>query len=122
MCPDEEDHERRRTLRTLKQMTTEVENTYEEDEDQESLEVQSANSSISLGASSSKPDTENFFEGEINAKEMIEANSSTVGIVVSEPNIPNENHEYRDNILVDNHTINTILENNEDGKKEVCTR
>jgi len=119
VCPDEEDHERRRTLRTLKQMTTEVENTYEEDEDQESLEVQSANSSISLGASSSKPDTEHFFEGEINAKEMIEANSSTVEIVVSEPNIPNENHEYRDNILVDNHTINTILENNEDGKKEV---
>ena len=46
-------------------MTTEVENTDEEDEDQESLDVQSANSSISLGASSSKPDTEKIFEGEL---------------------------------------------------------
>lgn len=101
-------------------MTTEEYNTDEEDEDQETFEVQSANSSISLGASSSKPDTEKFIEGETNTKEMIEAKSASVEIVVSVPNIQNETHEDKDNIFVDNHTIHTFLEdNNENGKNEV---
>lgn len=120
VCPDEEDLERRRTLRARKLMTTEEYNTDEEDEDQETFEVQSANSSISLGASSSKPDTEKFIEGETNTKEMIEAKSASVEIVVSVPNIQNETHEDKDNIFVDNHTIHTFLEdNNENGKNEV---
>ena len=101
-------------------MTTEEYNTDEEDEDQETFEVQSANSIISLGASSSKPDTEKFIEGETNTKEMIEAKSASVEIVVSVPNIQNETHEDKDNIFVDNHTIHTFLEdNNENGKNEV---
>ena len=100
-------------------MATEEENTDEEDEDQKSLEVQSDNSSISLGASSSKPDTEKYIEEEINAKEIIEAKSASVEIVVSGPNMPNKTYEDKENILVDNHTIYTFLEdNNEDGKKE----
>lgn len=120
VCPDEEDLERRRTLRARKLMTTEEYNTDEEDEDQGTFEVQSANSSISLGASSSKPDTEKFIEGETNTKEMIEAKSASVEIVVSVPNIQNETHEDKDNIFVDNHTIHTFLEdNNENGKNEV---
>ena len=119
MCPDEEDHERRRTLRARKDlaklMATDGENTDEEDEEQESLEIQSANSSISLGASSSKTDAEKCMEGEINANEVIEAESASVEVVVSEPNTPNETQE--ENILVeDNHTC--IENNNEEVKKE----
>ena len=121
MCPDEEDHERRRTLRARKDlaklMATDGENTDEEDEEQESLEIQSANSSISLGASSSKTDAEKCMEGEINANEVIEAESASVEVVVSEPNTPNETQEDEKNILVeDNHTC--IENNNEEGKKE----
>ena len=107
VCPDEEDHERRRTLRARKDlaklMATEGEDTEEEDEDQQSLEINSANSSISLGANSSKTDAEKYMDGEINANEVVKVEAESIHIVVTEPIKPNETPDRGSIPLEDNH-------------------
>ena len=115
VCPDEEDHERRRTLRARKDlaklMATEGEDTDEEDEDQQSLEIKSASSSISLGANSSKTDAEKHMEGEKNANEVVEVEAESIQIVVTEPIKPNETPVTGSIPLEDNHTsIEDVLQ------------
>jgi len=129
VCPDEEDHERRRTLRARKDlaklMATEGEDTEEEDADQQSLEIKSASSSISLGANSSKTDAEKHMEGEKNANEVVEVQAESIQIVVTEPIKPNETPDTGSIPVEDNHRsiedviIQEVVENSIDRNDNV---
>ena len=84
-------------------MADDEDNTDEEDEDG-SLDIQSASSSNSLGASS-KTDTEKITEGEKNSNEDREGEPDSEQIVVMKPLKPREIQEKENILREDNQTI-----------------